>query len=28
MAEEIPDDIAARMSHFFAHETIQGETSK
>ena len=28
MAEEIPDDIAARMSHFFAHETIQGETTK
>jgi haloacetate dehalogenase len=28
MAEEIPDDIAARMSHFFAHKTSQGETTK
>jgi hypothetical protein len=28
MAEEIPDDIAARMSHFFAHKTSEGETTK
>jgi haloacetate dehalogenase len=28
MAEEIPDDIATRMSHFFAHKTIHAETAK
>ena len=28
MAEEIPDDIAARMSHFFAHNTIHAETAE
>jgi haloacetate dehalogenase len=28
MAEEIPDDIATRMSHFFSHNIIHAETAE